>query len=74
MLSRFNREEEGSGKKSKECTEYIGIRVTPEEKKQITALTKAAGVTITGFLVGAAIGDKIGDVIVKEMEAKKRKK
>lgn len=61
-------------KNPKERTEYIGIRVTPEEKKQITALAKAAGVTITGFLVGAAIGDKIGDVIVKEMEAKKRKK
>lgn len=61
-------------KNPKERTEYIGIRVTPEEKELIAALAAAAGATITGFLVGAAIGDKIGDAIVKEMEAKKGKK
>lgn len=61
-------------KNPKERTEYIGIRVTPEEKELIAALAKAAGATITGFLLGAAIGDRIGDAIVKEKEAKRDKK
>lgn len=61
-------------KNPKERTEYIGIRVTPEEKELISALAKAAGATITGFLVGAAIGDAIGDAIVSNREVKKRKK
>lgn len=61
-------------KNPKERTEYIGIRVTPEEKELITTLAKAAGATITSFLLGAAIGDKIGDTIVKEREAKRDKK
>lgn len=43
----------------KERTEYIGIRVTPEEKKAIREMAAAAGVSITGFLVGMALGDKL---------------
>lgn len=57
-------------KNPKERTEYIGIRVTPEEKEMITKLAKAAGLTLTGYLVGQAIGDKLGELIVN---SKKRK-
>lgn len=59
-------------KNPKERTEYIGIRVTPEEKEAIVTLAKAAGVTITGFLLGGVLGSKIGDAIV-DKEVKKRK-
>lgn len=61
-------------KNPKERTEYIGIRVTPEEKELIAKLAKAAGVTITGFLVGTALGDKLGDAILNGRDTKKRKK
>lgn len=54
----------------KERTEYIGIRVTPEEKAAITKLAKAAGVTLTGFLVGQALGDSLGKKIVSKKNSK----
>lgn len=59
-------------KNPKERTEYIGIRVTPEEKELLKRLAATAGVSLTGYLLGAAIGDKIGDEIVKSMERKKK--
>ena len=47
----------------------IDLRVTPEEKKILTAKAAAAGLTITGYVmlcVGAAkIGDKLGEEIQK---------
>lgn len=52
-------------KSPKERTEYIGIRVTPEEKELLKKMAAAAGVSLTGFLVGSAIGDKLGEEIVK---------
>lgn len=61
-------------KSPKERTEYIGIRVTPEEKEAIMGLAKAAGITITSFLVGTALGEKIGDAILGGKDTKKRKK
>ena len=50
--------------KPKERTEYIGIRVTPAEKEQIKNLASLAGLSITGFLVGNALGDAIGQRII----------
>ena len=41
----------------KERTEYIGIRVTPEEKEALKKMAAAAGMTLTAFLVGNALGD-----------------
>lgn len=38
-------------KSPKERTEYIGIRVTPEEKEALKKLAAAAGVTITSYLL-----------------------
>ena len=39
----------------KERTECINIRVTPEEKAALKKLAAAAGMTLTGFLLGDAI-------------------
>lgn len=50
--------------KPKERTEYIGIRVTPEEKEALKKLAAAAGLSITGFLIGQALGDKAGKAIL----------
>lgn len=58
--------------KPKERTEYIGIRVTPEEKELLKRLAAAAGVSLTGYLLGSAIGDKISDGIIKSRENKKK--
>ena len=54
----------------KERTEYIGIRVTPEEKETLKNLAAADGLTITGYLLGASLGDKFGE---KYLKAKKKK-
>lgn len=43
----------------KERTEYIGIRVTPEEKEALKKMAAAAGMTLTAFLVGNALGDAL---------------
>lgn len=50
----------------KERTEYIGIRVTPEEKALLKKLAAAAGMTITGYLLGEALGEKVADSILKK--------
>lgn len=57
----------------KERTEYIGIRVTPEEKEALKNLAAAAGLTITGYLLGASLGDKLGEKYLKQKEVKKPK-
>lgn len=46
-------------------TEYLHLRVTPEQKKQLQLLAAAAGLPLTGFLLGLALGDKIGQMIVE---------
>ena len=56
----------------KERTEYIGIRVTPEEKNKLKELAAAAGMTLTAYLVGKAFGEKIGDQIAKGFETMKK--
>lgn len=58
----------------KERTESINIRVTPEEKAALKKLAAAAGMTLTGFLVGEALGEKLGDAILKGKEARKNKR
>lgn len=45
--------------KPKERTEYINIRVTPAEKAALVAGAAAAGLTLTGYLIGDKIGQKI---------------
>lgn len=59
-------------KNPKERTEYIGIRVTPEEKEAIRKLAAAAGVSLTGFLVGRALGDKLGEKILDSLDNSKK--
>lgn len=61
-------------KNPKERTEYIGIRVTPEEKDALKRLAAAAGLTITGYLLGEALGEKLGAQYLKNKETKKRSK
>lgn len=56
----------------KERTESINIRVTPKEKAALKKLAAAAGMTLTGFLLGEALGEKIGDAIIGSREAKKK--
>lgn len=56
----------------KERTESIYMRVTPEEKEALKKLAAAAGMTLTGFLLGEALGDKLGEAIIASKEAKKK--
>lgn len=46
-------------------TDYIGIRVTPEEKKSIFENAAAVGLSVSALLIGLAAGDKAGEFIAK---------
>lgn len=50
--------------KPKERTEFVGLRCTPEQKEQLKALAAAAGLSISGFILGECLGDKIGQMII----------
>ena len=52
----------------KERTEYIGIRVTPEEKEALKKMAAAAGMTLTAFLVGNAMGDALCKTLEKTLK------
>ena len=57
-------------KNPKERTEYIGIRVTPEEKEALKKLAAAAGVTITSYLLRKSLGESLADQYLKGKETK----
>ena len=53
------------GKKgTRERSEAVTIRMTPDEKKNVYALAAAAGMTVTAYLIGCAIGDKLGQMVL----------
>lgn len=49
-------------------TELIQIRVTPAEKAMLVKLAAAAGVTVSGYLVGMALGDRLGEILSTEVQ------
>ena len=57
-----------------ERTEYLHIRVTPAEKEALKALAAAAGLSITGFILGEALGEKIGQMIIDGFGLEKKEK
>ena len=61
-------------KNPKERTEYIGIRVTPEEKEALKKLAAAAGVSITAYLLGSSLGDILADKYLAARETKQAQK
>lgn len=56
--------------KPKEKTERLEIRMTVEEKEMLKKLAAAAGVTMAGYLIGNALGDAIGQTILKGFDKK----
>lgn len=53
-------------------TDYIGIRVTPEEKKAIFENASALGLSVSAFLIGLAAGDKVGKMIFDSRKQNKK--
>ena len=53
-------------------TDYIGIRVTPEEKKAIFEKAAALGLSVSAFLIGLAAGDKVGKMILDSRKQDKK--
>lgn len=45
-----------------ERSEYIGMKVTPQEKKDIYAAAAAAGLSVTAYLVGLGVGTLVSDL------------
>lgn len=54
---------------ARSCSDSILIRVTPEEKRIVVEEAAKLGLTVSGFLIGKAIGEKLGDAI---LDARKR--
>lgn len=54
----------GSSKAVKTAT--LAISLSPAEKEQIIQLAGLAGLSVSAFLVGCALGDRIGGVIKGE--------
>lgn len=56
----------------------IDLRVSSEEKSKIVSLAAAAGLSVSAYLLGLALGDNLGGVIVdsvhRNADASKRKK
>lgn len=48
----------------KERTEMLTMRVTPAEKEALQAAAVAAGLSVTAFLLGCALGDKVGQMLI----------
>lgn len=44
----------------------LSLRVTPAEKVAITQAASVAGLTVTAYLVGLALGDQFGGLIKGE--------
>ena len=44
----------------------LEIRLTSEEKIALFNAAAAAGVTVTSFLLGHALGERFGDAVLKE--------
>ena len=53
-------------------TDYIGIRVTPEEKKAIFENAAALGLSVSVFLIGLAAGDKVVKMILDSRKQNKK--
>lgn len=53
-------------------TDYIGIRVTPEEKKAIFENAAALGLSVSAFLIGLVAGDKVGKMILDSRKQNKK--
>lgn len=53
-------------------TDYIGIRVTPEEKIAIFENAAALGLSVSAFLIGLAAGDKVGKMILDSRKQNKK--
>lgn len=53
-------------------TDYIGIRVTPEEKKAIFENAAVLGLSVSAFLIGLAAGDKVGKIILDSRKQNKK--
>ena len=55
----------------KERTETLSMRLTPDEKARIKAYAAAAGLSVTGYLVGRALGDAIGKVVADAIDKRR---
>ena len=44
-------------------SERVLMRVTPAEKAALSKLAAAAGLSLTAFLIGCALGDAVGRVV-----------
>lgn len=49
-------------------TERFELRLTKDEKDTLTHLAKLAGLTVSAYVVSVAIGDAIGQQILKGFE------
>lgn len=49
-------------------TERLNVRATPTEKEELIKLAAAAGMSISAYLLGRALGDALGQKILRSSE------
>ena len=59
-------------KGTKERTETINLRCTPEEKERIYGEAKKRKMTVTQLLVGSALGVVLGEAVYELTERKEK--
>lgn len=57
-------------KGTKERTETITLRCTPEEKQRIYGEAKKRHLTVTQYLIGMGLGVLLGEVVYEAIERK----
>lgn len=59
-------------RKNRVKIDQLHFRVSPEEKETVAAIAKLAGVSVSGLLLGAVLGDLAGENIIKLREQLKQ--
>ena len=49
-------------------SDQLNLRISPDDKKAVNDLAKLLGVSVSGLLLGAVLGDLAGDVILQARE------
>ena len=57
---------------ARDCSENIILRVTPEEKRLLVEEASKVGLSMSGFLLFEALGEKLGDSILESRRRGRR--
>lgn len=60
-----------SNYKEIKADQRLEFRCTAEQKKQLQKLAKIAGVSVSGYILGALLGDSVGQMMIDGFSSQK---